>query len=128
MQAGISTKAYSHLSPNDIDDIIVEFFENYVVLSQNPSDELTSRYLLACGEAMGGKMRNIIGKLAEEVVVGKIFANLRIRHRQAFAFVKRLNSWLSIEHVNQDDYIDVCPRKLAGSWKTQARVCGSSTI
>ena len=106
--AGISLKAFKHINDKDIDDIIVKFFEEYILPAENSIDELIFRYLLACGESLGGKMRNIIGRLAEELLITKFIAILRLENINSSVYIKRLNQWLDVEKVTPDDYMDTC--------------------
>jgi hypothetical protein len=105
--AGISEKAFKYLNDKDIDDIILDFFEKYIVASENPVEDLVYRYLLANGDSLGGKMRNIIGKFAQEQFVKKVLAILRLETIHTEAFVKRFKNWVSLERIATDDYIDI---------------------
>lgn len=93
--AGVSTKARAYLKSEDVETILTEFAEEFLA----PAgiyfvDELVNRYLLALGDALGGRMRNIIGKLANEKLTQQIIATLDIRNYEFSYFDKRTNQWI----------------------------------
>lgn len=68
--AGISVKAKAHLSEDDKQGLLVDFIEKVLLPSGGSYiDEVIYRYLLTAGDALGGKMRNIIGSIAKEKVI-----------------------------------------------------------
>jgi type II restriction enzyme len=76
--AGISTKANAHLNQADIDVIVREFVTNFLdVAGDDFVDELVYRFLLSKGDALGGRMRNIVGAMAGEKLTRFLAANLR---------------------------------------------------
>ena len=101
--AGISTKATNYLEPKDIDGIVVEFITNYLeTAGENFVEELVYRYLLTKGDALGGRMRNIVGALAGEKLTRFLAANLRIR-RYKHQFLRSGSAdWLEPKMVTQD--------------------------
>ena len=75
--AGASVKARSYLTDADQDNLIEEFIEKVLEPSGDQFvDELVCRYLLTMGDALGGKMRNITGSLAQEKLTRYIIAQL----------------------------------------------------
>lgn len=64
--AGTSDKAMNHFTEADKEEIIVSLIEKYLVPAGNKFiDELVYRFLLIRGDSLGGKMRNIAGRLGE---------------------------------------------------------------
>lgn len=77
--AGISVKAKAHLSDLDKDRLLAEFIDK--VLSpcgKDYVDEIIYRYLLTSGDALGGKMRNIIGSIANEKLNRFVISQLQV--------------------------------------------------
>lgn len=99
--AGISTKASNYLSKDDIQSIVIEFIINFLEpAGENFVDEFVYRYLLSKGDALGGRMRNIVGALAGEKLTRCVAANLRIsRYPHQFLLNKK---WSHPEQVTQD--------------------------
>ena len=64
--AGISDKAKTHLQEGDKQEAIKGLIENFLEPSgQSFVDELVYRFLLTRGDSLGGRMRNLGGKLGE---------------------------------------------------------------
>ncbi len=93
--AGVSTKARAYLKPKDIELILSEFSEEFLIHAGiNFVDELVSRYLLTLGDALGGRMRNIVGSIANEKLTQHIIATLQVRNYPFSYFDKRAIKWL----------------------------------
>lgn len=94
--AGVSTKARSYLQPNDIKSILTDFVEEYLVTAgEFYVDELINRYLLTQGDALGGRMRNIVGGLAGEKLTQNIISALIVRNYEFEYFEKYSKKWIS---------------------------------
>jgi Restriction endonuclease BsobI len=77
--AGISVKAKSHLSDADKDRLLADFIDKILIPSGNDYvDEIIYRYLLTSGDALGGKMRNIVGSIANEKFNRFVISQLQI--------------------------------------------------
>ena len=64
--AGVSDKAKTHLQEEDKQEAIKGLIENFLEPSgQSFVDELIYRFLLTRGDSLGGRMRNLGGKLGE---------------------------------------------------------------
>ncbi len=64
--AGISDKAKTHLQEGDKQEAIKGLIENFLEpAGQSFVDELVYRFLLTRGDSLGGRMRNLAGKLGE---------------------------------------------------------------
>ena len=64
--AGVSDKAKTHLQEEDKQEAIKGLIENFLEPSgQSFVDELVYRFLLTRGDSLGGRMRNLGGKLGE---------------------------------------------------------------
>lgn len=64
--AGVSDKAKTHLQEGDKQEAISGLIENFLEPSgQSFVDELVYRFLLTRGDSLGGRMRNLGGKLGE---------------------------------------------------------------
>ena len=64
--AGVSDKAKTHLREEDKKEAIKGLIENFLEPSgKSFVDELVYRFLLTRGDSLGGRMRNLGGKLGE---------------------------------------------------------------
>lgn len=76
---GVSNKAQEHLSDADKISILNSFIDKVLAPHQEKYiDEVVYRYLLSSGDKLGGKMRNIIGKLGQAKLTQAIVAQLQI--------------------------------------------------
>jgi type II restriction enzyme len=106
--AGISTKASNYLESSDIEGIIKEFIENFLEASgENFVDELIYRFLLTKGDALGGRMRNIVGALASEKVTRYLLASLRNQKISHSLLLNKESEWKNSNSITQDDLISV---------------------
>ena len=64
MAAGISVKAQSHVSPNFKATAIAALLDA-AQASKDSESYILHRFLLSAGDALGGKMRNIVGSIAD---------------------------------------------------------------
>lgn len=79
--AGISVKAKAHLTDEDKTSFLNDFIEKVLVPSGDDFvEEVAFRYLLAAGDALGGKMRNIIGAIATEKLTRCIVSQLQVKN------------------------------------------------
>lgn len=101
--AGVSTKARGYLQPNDTKEILTDFVEEYLVTAgANYVDELISRYLLTQGDALGGRMRNIVGGLAGEKLTQNIISALTVRNFEFEYFEKHSKKWINGDTFQED--------------------------
>jgi type II restriction enzyme len=78
--AGLSAKALQHLSEDDKTTAITEFVSEYIEpAGEDFADELTYRFLLTHGDALGGEMRNVAGRLADIRFLAAVLGSLAIR-------------------------------------------------
>jgi len=77
--AGISVKAKAHLSNADKERLLTDFIDRVLIpCGQEYIDEVIYRYLLTSGDALGGKMRNIVGSIANEKLNRFVISQLQI--------------------------------------------------
>ena len=77
--AGISVKAKAHLSNIDKERLLTDFINQVLIpCGQEYIDEIIYRYLLTSGDALGGKMRNIVGSIANEKLNRFVISQLQI--------------------------------------------------
>lgn len=114
--AGVSKKASAYLVEEDLNSIVEEFVKAVLEPAGDDFvDELVYRFLLAKGDALGGRMRNIVGGLAAEKLTRYIIASVSNAGRPCSAYLnKGKHQWTACEDLNQDDYINV----KALAWKT----------
>ena len=99
--AGISTKAKNYLDQTDIDEIVIEFISNFLApAGNNFVDELVYRYLLSKGDALGGRMRNIVGAIAGEKLTRFLAANLRTTQCKHQFLLNGESKWHDSSSIN----------------------------
>ena len=114
--SGISDKAASHLGDDGCLTAIKEFIEKFLIPAGSKfKEELIFRFLLTRGDTLGGKMRNIVGALAQRKLCIAIISALKMSGRIFFILLNTPNQWISSEEINDDTEIEY----LRGiSWKT----------
>jgi len=106
--AGISTKASNFLEEKDTDGIVAEFISGYLEPAGGDFvEELVYRYLLSKGDALGGRMRNIVGAIAGEKLTRYIAAQLRNGKVSHSFRINGENSWREPSKVTQDEMISI---------------------
>lgn len=77
--SGLSVKALKYLDEKDCDLALVEFVENCLIPAGDAwLDELVFRYLLTQGDALGGEMRNVVGRIGDEKFLEFLIAALQV--------------------------------------------------
>ncbi|WP_020558936.1 AvaI/BsoBI family type II restriction endonuclease [Thiofilum flexile] len=93
--AGLSVKAKTHLNIEDKDKLLANFIEKVLVpMGSAYKDEVVYRYLLTAGDALGGKMRNIVGLIAKEKLTRFVIAQLNILNADIVFYNK---NWIEID-------------------------------
>ena len=84
--SGLSEKAKSHIADEDGRAAFMQMAREVLEpQGGNFADELVYRFLLTRGDSLGGKMRNIGGKLAKRKFVKRIAAAVRLRGDELLA-------------------------------------------
>ncbi len=103
LASGLSVKAQSHLTVDDKTKLLEEFVDRVLRPCGNKYvDEIVYRYLLALGDQLGGKMRNIIGKIAVEKLSRKIIAQLRV-YGFPFEIHRGEGKWMNGQNCSPND-------------------------
>lgn len=111
--AGISVKAKAHLSDVDKERLLVDFIDQILIPSgKDYIEEIIYRYLLTSGDALGGKMRNIVGSIANEKLNRFVISQLQIC-RINFAFASN-GGFIDSTEYN----LDIAESIKAIRWKT----------
>lgn len=106
--AGVANKARAYLKPEDIELILSEFCEEFLLpAGVHFSDQIVDRYLLALGDALGGRMRNIIGNIAGEKLTQQMIATLQVRDCDFSYFDKRASKWFESDTYRTEISCDV---------------------
>lgn len=93
--AGVSVKATKFLTEKDLDSILAEFIKEFLEpAGEKYIDELIYRYLLTSGDALGGRMRNLVGSMANEKLTRNIIAQLQILDVDFKYFDKVSKTWI----------------------------------
>lgn len=104
--AGVSTKASNYISSEDIEGIVKEFIASYLEpAGQGFIDELVYRFLLSKGDALGGRMRNIVGAIAGEKLTRFLSAQLRNSRVKHYFLLNGETTWKDSTRVTQDEII-----------------------
>jgi hypothetical protein len=114
--SGISDKAASHLGEEGCFEAIKEFIKKFLVPAGNKfQEELVFRFLLTKGDALGGKMRNIVGALAQRKLCLSIISSLRLSDIEFDVLLAASNQWISSKDIDDDTEME----KAKGiTWKT----------
>jgi hypothetical protein len=101
--AGVSVKANNHLNESDLDTILEEFIREFLEpAGHNYREELIFRYLLTSGDALGGRMRNIIGSIASEKFTRFIISQLEVIDSRYELYDKKSESWIESKMYSID--------------------------
>ena len=96
--AGISVKAKAHLSDLDKHRLLAEFVDKFLSpCGKDYVDEIIYRYLLTSGDALGGKMRNIIGSIANEKLNRFVISQLQVCSIN-FSFATKISDFVDGEN------------------------------
>lgn len=96
--AGLSNKARGHLSQDELDQAALNVLHQFFPAKRRDfKKEILYRYLLPRGDALGGKLRNIVGGIAEEKFAEFIVAALNDQGIKPNLGTSRLNKVNRIE-------------------------------
>lgn len=113
--AGISVKAKAHLSDVDKRRLLTDFIDKILIpCGQEYINEIIYRYLLTSGEALGGKMRNIVGSIANEKLNRFVISQLQICQIN-FSFATNSRFFVSTEYS-----LDMAEAIKAIRWETNS--------
>jgi hypothetical protein len=105
--ASLSDKAASHLGEDGCKAAIKEFIEKFLMPAGDTfKEELVFRFLLTKGDALGGKMRNIVGALAQRKLCMSIISSLRLSNIDFCVLNDTTNHWLSSMEIDDDTEIE----------------------
>jgi hypothetical protein len=114
--SGISDKAASHLGDDGCLTAIKDFIEKFLVPAGSKfKEELIFRFLLTKGDTLGGKMRNIVGALAQRKLCMAIISALRMSEKDFHVLLYATNHWISSKELCDDIEIE---NTRGISWKT----------
>ena len=117
--AGVSDKASGHFTDADKDAAIKDLVDNYVApAGNNFIDELVFRFLLTKGDAIGGKMRNVGGQLAQRKLIRALAAALDITG-SSYYWIDRDKVWHAADE-DQSDF-ELIAHGLSWTWKGKNR-------
>jgi type II restriction enzyme len=113
--SAISDKAASHLGNDGCSAAIKEFIEKFLIPSGDKfKEELVFRFLLTKGDALGGKMRNFGGALAQRKLCLSIISSLRLSNVNFYIFDDKANLWIPAQKIEDDFDIE---KSKGISWK-----------
>lgn len=116
--AGVSDKAAGHLTDQNKTDAIRGLIENFLEPSgQDFVDELVYRFLLTKGDALGGSMRNLAGKLGENKFLRACISLFSIRGKKFKWRDSKTGTWREASEPE----IDIETRTDALSWQTNGQ-------
>lgn len=117
--AGLSDKAAGHLGEDGCTLAINEFIEKFLVPAGDKfKEELVFRFLLTKGDSLGGKMRNIVGALAQRKLCLSIISSLRLSNIDFYVLNDTSNLWISSKEI--DDVTEIENSK-GISWETPTK-------
>lgn len=100
--SGLSDKAIGNLNKTDLDDALKQLINRYL----NPAgakfrEEAVYRFLLTRGDSLGGKMRNLVGHIAQGRLIQRIssvLTNMGITH---YFYINNSKNWVTDSNFNQ---------------------------
>lgn len=106
--AGVSIKANNYLSENDLNDILLEFIKEFLEpAGAKYIDELIYRYLLTLGDALGGRMRNLVGSIANEKLTRYVISQLEVQKLSYSFYNKSSKTWMNSSEYSIDQVPDI---------------------
>lgn len=101
--SGISEKANGYLTEQDKIEAVKELIDKFLEpAGVSFVDELVYRFLLTRGDALGGTMRNIAGKLGEKKFIRALAASLSLRGHKIVWRDKKTNKWFDDNKLSLD--------------------------
>ena len=101
--AGVSIKAKKFLSEDDLNLILLEFIKEFLEpAGSHYIDELIYRYLLTLGDALGGRMRNLVGSIANEKLTRFIISQIQISDFEFDVYMKSSKTWIPLKEYSID--------------------------
>jgi type II restriction enzyme len=108
-----------HESQNELIKSTNEFIEKFLIPAGSKfKEELVFRFLLTKGDTLGGKMRNIVGALAQRKLCMAIISALRISGNDFYILSNTSNQWFSSQNIDDDVEIE---NSKGISWKTSKK-------
>jgi type II restriction enzyme len=105
--AGISEKAAAHLGDDGCASAINEFIKQFLQpAGNNFKEELVFRFLLTRGETLGGKMRNIVGVLAQRKLCLSIVSSLNLSGTDYKLIQNNSKDWMFKDDIKSVDEIE----------------------
>lgn len=106
--AGVSVKANNYLSKDDLNKILAEFIKEYLEpAGKEYIDEIIYRYLITLGDSLGGRMRNLVGSMANEKLSRCIVSQLQVLKWDFCYFNKTSKVWINGEDYTIDQVTDI---------------------
>lgn len=118
--SGVSGKAATHLTTEDIYQAIKGLVDNYL----NPAgesfrDELVYRFLLTKGDTLGGSMRNVGGALAQRKFVRAVLSQLLLFNIKYSWLHSDSNIW--INQTDNDAGIEIYTKGLSWNFRGKSK-------
>ena len=108
--SGLSDKALNHFTEDDKVEAIKELIKNFLVPAGDGFvDELVYRFLLISGDSLGGKMRNVVGAIAQMKLVRQLLSVMDMRQVDYYVMLKddkKNNRWRKLMYNDAFDYAD----------------------
>jgi type II restriction enzyme len=105
--AGISEKAAVHLGNEGCTSAIHEFIKQFLQpAGNNFKEEVVFRFLLTKGETLGGKMRNIVGVLAQKKLCRSIVSSLNLSGTDYKLMQNNSKDWIFKDAIESVDAIE----------------------
>ena len=116
--AGLSDKALKYFTAEDQRKAVEELIEKFLKpAGKGFVDELVYRFLLTCGDAIGGEMRNYVGKVAQLKLVRSLLSVLdssRLSYAIAKSSKSKIKKW---QYVSYEEAYEAAEDIIAIKWK-----------
>jgi type II restriction enzyme len=101
--SGLSTKALKYLTSEDKNDAIEQLITKVLEPAGDKfRDELVYRFLLIRGDALGGRMRNIVGHIAQRRLIKRIASYVDTLGLDFKWFSNKTKNWITTDLLELD--------------------------
>lgn len=116
--AGLSEKALKYFTEEDKRKAVEELIENFLKpAGKDFIDELVYRFLLTCGDTIGGEMRNYVGKVAQLKLVRSLLSVIGSSQLEYAILYSSKSSRKKWKQVSYEEAYDTAEKIVAIKWK-----------
>lgn len=116
--AGLSEKSLKYFTDDDKRKAVEELIEKFLKpAGKDFVDELVYRFLLTCGDTIGGEMRNYVGKVAQLKLVRSLLSVIDSSQLEYAVMYQTKSSKKKWKNVSYDEAYETAEKIVAIKWK-----------